>query len=335
MDSLTHGLASFALARGFFPKAGRPAVIAAIAAGTLADLDWLSVLLGPSAYFAANRVYGHSLLSAVALAGLAAWISARFLARPEDRRVAIRTGLVLTLGAAALHALLDAGQAEGAALLWPIRSKRIALDWLPGLDPWILGILLAFLLVPALLHLVTDEIGVRAKGPRGRGGAVAALVVIALYCGARGYLHGTAVAALEARNYRGQGALRAAAYAAPVSLLSWNGIVETESALHRVIVPAGPGSNFDAEAGAAIFKPEGSTLLEAAREATAAKRFLAVARFPKATIEKTATGNRVELRDLRYAASGETDHAVAVEVELNADGKVRKSSLVWEKDLPR
>jgi len=54
MDPLTHGLASLALKRGFFPKVPRPVLISMIFAGTLADLDWLSALFGPSAFLSWN-----------------------------------------------------------------------------------------------------------------------------------------------------------------------------------------------------------------------------------------------------------------------------------------
>ncbi len=335
MDPLTHGLASFAVTRAFSPQASRATVVAAVVTGTVADLDWLSTLFGPAAYFAAHHVYTHSILATVLIASLASGLSSSFSRQEKNARSTLPMALGATTLAGLLHLAMDASQSDGIALLWPSRGGRMALDCVPGLDPWILTILLAGALVPALLRLVTEEIGARAKGPRRRGGAVLAMLALVAYTGGRGFLHAEAVAALQARTYRGEIARKAAAFPDSVSPFQWRGIAETESALYRVPVPVGPGASFDPEAAVATFKPEASALLDAARDSSAARRFLEVARFPKATVEKTSDGYRFELRDLRYAATGETDHALAVLVELGLDAKIQSHEIVWERDLPR
>ena len=42
MDPVTHGLASYALARAAFPRASRTTLVAVVLAGTVADLDRLT-----------------------------------------------------------------------------------------------------------------------------------------------------------------------------------------------------------------------------------------------------------------------------------------------------
>ncbi len=118
------------------------------------------------------------------------------------------------------------------------------------------------------------------------------------------------IALLESRTFRGEVAKRAGAFPEAFSPVTWHGIVETEGALHELTVMVGPVESFDPESAETLFKPEPSTALDAAQRTAAAERFLRVARFPKASVETTSTGSRVEIRDLRYAAMGQGGHEV-------------------------
>src|SRR5258708_33838696 len=100
---------------------------------------------------------------------------------------------------------------------------RFAWDWLPGVDPWILALLLAGILLPELFGLVGSEIGAKTKAPRGRNGAIAALVLALIYVGGRATLHGNAVAQLDAHTYRGESPRRLAAVGDPASLAARHG----------------------------------------------------------------------------------------------------------------
>src|SRR5689334_1376912 len=68
MDLLSHALASHTLKRAFFPRVQRPILISMLLAGTLADLDWLSGFVSPSAYLKWNGGPLHSIVVAVLLA---------------------------------------------------------------------------------------------------------------------------------------------------------------------------------------------------------------------------------------------------------------------------
>jgi inner membrane protein len=335
MDVGTHVLASFALTRAAFPRAPRSVLPIALAAGAIADLDEIIVVFGPAAYLNWHRTYTHSLLTAILLAVLLA-LSYRFFA-PQHLRghfssIAI---FALTLLMQCLHLLLDVCQPDGVLLFWPFSAPRIAKDWLTFVDPLILAVLVVAILLPELFHLVSDEIGARDKKPRGQLSAVIALAAIALYIGARAILHSNAVAILDSRTYHGELPRRVAAFPVSTSPFTWNGIVETESSLHEITVSVGQSSSFNPDAGVTIHKPEASPVLDAARKDPLAIAFLSVARFPRATIEKTDTGYRVELQDLRYAAAGESKREIAALFELNPAGKIARRELIWAQDLHR
>lgn len=336
MDPLTHALASYSLQRAAFPRLSRAATVAVVFAGIIADADLLSTYFGPSAYLAFNRTYFHSLVAAVVLSLLAA-LPFFFLKpkTPEDKppRAAI---FFAALAAALLHLALDVCQTSGVQLLWPFSTRRFALDWLPSLDLWVLGILLAGILLPLLSGLVTEEIGARRKGPRGRVGATLALVALILYLAVRFVLHGDAIAALESRTYRGELPRRVAAFAESSSPFRWHGIVETERALLEVEVPVGPGADFDPSSATITYKPEPSPGLNAVRDSALTRRFLAVARFPKATVEQTPAGFHIILRAFPYtreSGSGlftlSDEGRVQALIDTDPSGKILSEELAW------
>lgn len=335
MDVGTHVFASIALTRAAFPRAPRLVLLVACVAGTIADVDGLSSLFGPSAYLNWHRTYTHSFFAAVLLAILFAG-AYRFAAPQQlQSRSSVLAIFVLMLLAQCLHLFLDLCQPDGVLLFWPFSAAEIAEDWLTFVDPVILSVLVAGILLPLLFHLVSDEIGARDKKPRGKVGAIIALAAVVLYIGARATLHSNAVATLESRTYHGELPRRAAAFPVSTSPLTWKGIVETESALHETTVSVTPGASFNTDAAVTIHKPEASPVLDAARNDPIALAFLRVARFPKATIEKTETGYRVELQDLRYVAAGSSAREIAAFFELNSAGKIVKQELVWARDLRR
>jgi len=330
LDPLTHGLASYALKRGLFPRLPRHTTWCIIVAGTAADLDWISYNSGPSGFLAWHRTYTHSVLAATVLSSLLALI-AFFGSRKGGAppRIVGVSGAVLL--SSLLHLTMDACQSEGVTLLWPFRGARVALDWLPNFDPWILAILLLAILLPELFRLVSSEIGVKARTPRGRNGALLGLAVLVIYTGLREAAHANAGAILRAANYGGETPKRAAAFPDSASPFTWHGVVETPSALHALDVSLMPGAFFNPDSAVAMHKPENSPLLQAAQETSAAQRFLAVARFPKATIEHETSGYSVEIRDLRYAAMHQAVGAVAVNINLDRAGNVTFAGLEWQK----
>ncbi len=330
MDPLTHALASYSLKRAAFPRASRFATLAMLIAGTIADMDSLSKFAGPSAFLAFYRTYCHSLLAALLFSLL---VTFPFLLR-RRRSAEIQTSplpiFLAALAAALLHLLLDLCQSIGVELFWPFSPRRFALDWVAHLDLWILGILLAGILLPTLSRLVTEEIGAKSKGPRGKVGASLALATMIFYFVLRFVLHGNAVAAMESRTYRGESPHKAAAFAESGSPFRWHGIVETESALHDVEIEVGPAASFDPDSAVTSYKPEPSPALDAARDTAVARRFLRLARFPKATVEKTPDGFHVILRAFPYSRGVSSGLRVRALIDTDSSGKILSQELAWD-----
>jgi membrane-bound metal-dependent hydrolase YbcI (DUF457 family) len=315
-------------------------VLGVVLAGTVADLDLVSALVGPGAYLFARETFSHSILGTVMVIAIAVCAMRLLGPKNDPPRKAGPTGdagiatfiLAATL-AAILHVLMDLGTSAGVALLWPWRATRFAWDWLPRLDPWILTLLLAGILLPELFALVGSEIGTKETAPRGRSGAIAALVLALIYVGARATFHGNAIAQLDAHTYRGESPRRLAAFADPVSLVSWHGIVEMATQICTINVPASESARFDPESGVCAYKPEASPALAKAQQAVSMKTFLQVARFPKAIAGPTADGTEVVVRDARDIAENEKRYAVAVYVLLDSNGQVTSQVIIWASEL--
>jgi membrane-bound metal-dependent hydrolase YbcI (DUF457 family) len=300
-----------------------------VIAGTIADLDGQSARFGPSAFLTFYRTYFHSLLAAVLFSLLA---TLPFLLRkpPSTEKPTSPPHIFLAaLCATVLHLLMDLCQSAGVALFWPFSSRRFALDWVAHLDLWVLGILLAGVLLPTLSGLVTDEIGAKSKVPKGKIGASVALAAMLLYFGARAILHCSAIATAQSRAYRGESPRRVAAFAESGSPFRWNGIIETERALHEVEVEVEPSAKFDPDSARASYKPEPSPALDAARNTAAARRFLEAARFPKASVEKTPGGFQITLRDFPYTRDVQAGLRVQATIDTDSAGKVLSQQLIW------
>jgi inner membrane protein len=330
MDPLTHALASYTLKRAAFPRLPRLGTIAMLIAGAIADVDLLSKFAGPSAFLSFYRTYFHSLLAALLFSVLITLLLRLRKPAQTENSPAPQPIFAAALAASILHLLMDLCQSAGVELFWPFSPRRFALDWLPHLDLWILGILLAGILLPTLSRLVTEEIGAKSKGPRGKMGASLALATMILYVVLRFVLHGNALAALESRSYRGESPRKTAAFPESGSPFRWLGIVETVSALHEVEVDVSPGASFDPDSAVISYKPEPTPALDAARDTPVARRFLQAARFPKATVEKTPGGFHIILRAFPYNRDATSGWLVYALIDTDRSGKVLSQELAWD-----
>jgi membrane-bound metal-dependent hydrolase YbcI (DUF457 family) len=326
VDIVTHALLSLALARGFFARRGWPVLVGMLVAGTLADVDLISEWFGPAAYLAARRTFTHSLLGTLVIIAIAAWIAHGL----DGKRLETWKGIVAAASCAAVaHLLFDFCQSGGIALLWPFHGTRYALDWLPPVDPWILVLLFGGVVVPEFFLLVSLEIGAKDKRPRGRNGALVALVLIGIYVGARGVLHFSSVALLEPRSYHGESPRREEAFAESFSLLTWHGVVETQSYLCLIDVPVTSGDSFDPEAATCLHKPEESPVLTAVQQSAVGRKFLSAARMPRAAVDKTEGGYEVVIRDLRDVAEQRTRNRVVARIWLDSGSRIVSEQLGW------
>jgi membrane-bound metal-dependent hydrolase YbcI (DUF457 family) len=330
VDFITHALFSLALARGFFARRTRPVLVGMLIAGTLADVDWISVWFGPAAFLAARGTFTHSLLGTLFIIAIAAYVTR---AMDSQRRETWKGILAATSCAGVAHLLFDLFQSGGIALLWPFLGTRFALDWLPPVDPWILFLLFGAVVVPEFFLLVSLEIGARDKKPRGRNGALVALALIGVYIGARGVLHFNSVALLEPRSYHGESPRRAETFADTLSLLTWHGVVETQSYLCLIDVPVTSGDSFDPESGTCLHKPEESPVLTAVQQSAVGHRFLSAASMPRAAVDKTENGYEVVIRDFRDVAEQQTRHRVVARIWVDSTPRVVSEQLAWAGDV--
>ena len=85
------------------------------------------------------------------------------------------------------HLLLDYTTAYGIRLFEPFNFRWYSWDLVFIVEPVMLLALVAGLVLPSLGNLINQEIGARSKGPRGRAGAIFALVCLVLVWGVRGW----------------------------------------------------------------------------------------------------------------------------------------------------
>ena len=330
MDPLTHGLATLALQRGFFPKASWRAIIVILFAGVVADLDFLSANFGPSAYLRSNRTATHSIAFILVLA-LAAFLCSLMLR--SSPRATSWTGFswVAIAAAATLHIVMDVLQADPIAPFWPFSARRFSLDISPAIDAWLMVILAAAILLPELFRLVSDEIGSRTKRPRGRNGAIAGLAFAVIYFALRAHFHGNVTVSLEARTVSGEIPRRVAAFPDSVSPFLWHSVVETDSAFYLSTQRSMGGEVTYATAVTTLRKPEPSPALAAAQSSPAAIAFLKTARFPKATVEQETEGFSVEINDLKDQSMQTPTRAIFADIVIGNNGSLLSSELQWQK----
>jgi inner membrane protein len=335
MEPVTHALTSIALSRAGLERSSRLAVWILLAGGLLPDLDLFGLLLGPRFALRINGTLTHSLLGVSALVVLIALVFSMYGKKFLDAPIRFSRALLLAAVGAAAHLLLDLTDSYGVQLFWPFYSKWYAWFFTQMIDPWILILLIAGLLLPGLFRLVSEEIGERKRSRASARWAIAALALLGVYVGARGVLHARAIELLLGREYHGSVPFSAGAFPSSASMLTWHGVVATANTLEEVEVPFGPASYFDPDRSLTHYKPEPSPALDAAENSDVARRFLLFARFPLAGIEKTEDGYHFELRDLRFASSPGILPTLVAVVDLNSQLQVTHQEFRFEDSSSR
>jgi len=329
VEILTHALIALILARAGQKLLPRYGAALLVVSGVAADLDFLSYFGGPSAFLRFHRGALHSVLGSVVLVcalALVFWVLARRAGAKNPSLILPGVGFFAAIAicgaGVVVHVLFDLASGTGVQLLWPFREGRTEWDSVSTLDPWVLLVLVLGLALPELLRLVSEEIGERGRGPRGRLAAIVTLLALLIYFGARVELHSRAVDELNAREYHGAPPIAAGAFPSSISPLAWRGVVSTDNDVDVIEVSLAPGAGFDPDRAVRHYKPEDSAALIAAENAAAAKKFLQYARFPLAALERGDEGYRFTLRDMRFAAGDGGADNIFVRVELGADLRV-------------
>lgn len=336
MEPVTHALTSLLLARAGQRHLPRYGTAMLIVSGVAADLDYLSYFAGASAFLRLHRTLLHSLLGsavlACALALMFCLLDRKHMQRPSATALPplpfVAALMVCAVGVTA-NLLLDLASGIGVRLLWPFRGGWTAGNLLTNLDPWILLILGLGICLPELFRLVGEEIGEKRKGARGQAAAVVALLFFAVHLGARSELHSRAIDVLNSREYRGAPSLAVGAFPTAFSPFRWRAVISTDNAIDETEISLAPGAQFDPDRVFTHYKPQDSAALDAAQQTETAKRFLAYARFPLASIQQSDAGYQVSLSDLRFATTDASPDNIVAVVELDPNSMVTSQKLVY------
>jgi hypothetical protein len=304
-----------------------------IVSGVAADLDYLSYLAGPAAFLRFHRAVLHSFLGTTVLvftiAAVFCWMNRRFTVKSNLPRLSLLAAITLASLGALGHLALDLTSGEGVHFFWPLRVSPAAWNLARNFDLWILILLVAGLLLPGLLRLVSEEIGGRKDTEGLRRGAAITLLLMIAYLGARGILHHNAIDRLYSREYRGRAPVLAGAFPDSGSPFKWRGVVVTDTTIEEVIVSVTPGAEFDPDRSQTHFKPQRSAALDAGAQTRTVALFLKYARFPLASVYPFESGDRFELRDLQFPADDTSPVNIFVRVDLENNLRVEREQFLY------
>jgi inner membrane protein len=223
--------------------------------------------------------------------------------------------------AALSHILLDFTNNYGVRPFEPFSHRWYSWDIVFIVEPVLWVILIGGLVLPLLFGLVDREIGARAKRPRGRAGAVAALILVVLFWGFRDYQHRRAVAAMQALTYRNENPIRVSAYPYIINPFKWHGVVETRDFFQTMDVNSLTPEVDPRDEARVIHKPEETPVTLAAKASYLGRVYLDWARYPVTEVERSSSpadpGYLVRIYDLRYSYSGRGRGALGGWVQLN------------------
>jgi inner membrane protein len=331
LEPLTHFLTGACIARAGLNRKTALATATVTLAAEAPDIDVLGNLKGPVFGFAHHRGFTHSFLGLVFVSAMVVgvvYLWWRLRGRKiKDPNLPPRWGLLFGFAylAGLTHIMLDFTNHYGVRPFWPFLEKWYSWDIVFIVEPIILLLLVAGLLLPALFSLINDEIGVRRKGPQGRLAATLALAGVVALWGVRDYEHRRAVNALEARVYEGAEPTRASAYPSWINPFRWYGVVETQNFFATMLVDSSV-PDVDPEGQMRIrYKPEETPVTLAAKKSYLGRVYLDWAKYPITETEKIESppGYIVRFTDLRYDYPGRTGRSpLSAAVQLDRDLKV-------------
>ena len=270
MEPFTHALTALAiLSRAGAKRLPRFGTAMLVVSGLAADLDYASYIGGPGVFLRFHSAALHSLAgSALLTCGLAAGfcavagkIDADRLRRNTPSKSApplpFRSAVAVCAAGVASHLLLDLASGDGVGLLWPFRRHWTAFDLAASLDPWILALLIAGLLLPQLFRLVNEEVGARNKHTGGTG-AIVTLGRFSSFIWVRGRT------CIVARSMNWNQATTTDANLWKREPFRTNPILSIgvewwtpDTTIEELDVPLGPGENFDSDHSLTQYKPDG------------------------------------------------------------------------------
>lgn len=138
MDPIGHLLIGSAVLAMAPAEAGTAIAVATLVGAEIPDSDYVvKWLKGGPAYLHYHRGPTHGPVGVLALSALTAWVVGFFAVTP------FVTLFLWALAGALSHVLFDVTNNYGTQALWPFSSRRLALDWSPIVDLWLVAIIVA------------------------------------------------------------------------------------------------------------------------------------------------------------------------------------------------
>jgi inner membrane protein len=325
VDNLTHTLTAVALSHAGLHRKTRFATLTLIAASNLPDIDILSRFWGSTTYLKYHRGFTHSILGVSLLALLLA-LTVHFLGRKAKPKPGPPSSLgwllILAWIGTAGHLLMDFTNHYGVRPFLPFSARWYAWDIMFIFDPLLLLLLCVGLGLPALLRLVSEEVGARKSHPAW--GAVFALCALLCLWGLRDVAHRRVLASLEAHTYSEQDPLHVGAFPSPTNPFAWTGVVETSST-YDVVAANALEADVDPHSALQFHKPQASEALGVALNTRTGRIFMDFARFPWAETEESDEGFDVRIHDLRFYTNYGGGGFLA-EIEMDTGLRVRSES---------
>jgi inner membrane protein len=341
MEPVTHFLTGACLARTGFNRKTAYATLAMTLAAEAPDLDIFWGFRGPAAGFQHHRGITHTFLGApvVALAVTGVvwlWHRTRSKQPPIPPRWAWLW--ILSLLAACSHIFLDWTNNYGVRPFFPFNPRWYELDIAFILEPVIFAALLTALVMPTIFGLADREMGAGKPLFRGRGWAIAAMVLIGIDLGVRAVEHHRALHLVGNTRFGDQPMLRAGAEPYPVNPFLWFAIAETPGYYQTGSVNTRTETVDTSDREDVIFKPPVTPATLAAKSSWLGRVYLDWAAFPVVTDRGHANlvasdelapqpqDTAVEFRDLRFAYSflsrSRAANALTAWVYVTPDGAI-------------
>ncbi len=310
MEPVTHMLTGACLGRSGMNRTTALATVTMVMAAEIPDIDVLWYLRGPISGFAHHRGFTHTLAASPLMAALAV-LAAYVIYRVQEARGRggdpPRWGLLYLYAWLAVlsHILLDYSNNYGIRPFAPWNPKWFSWDIAFIVEPVLLIVLILGLITPPLLALVQEEIaGRNRRGPRGRGGAIFALVAMLLLFWLRDFEHRKAVTALRGRMYNEQEPLRVSAYPFAMNPFKWKGVVETSTSFQVMDVNSLTPEVDPQGRAQTLYKPEETPASLSAKKSPLGRVYLDWAAYPwleTQALPMPEGGYSVKFRDLRFA----------------------------------
>jgi inner membrane protein len=318
MEPVTHFLTGACLARTGFNRRTAYATLAMTLAAEAPDMDVLWGFRGPVAGFEHHRGITHTFLGApvvaLAVTGVV-WLWHR--SRRKQPMLAPHWALLwlLSLLSVLSHIFLDWTNNYGVRPFFPFNPRWYSLDIAFILEPVIFAALLTALVVPSIFGLADREIGAGKPLFRGRGWAIAAMVLIGVDLGVRAVEHHRALRMISNTRFGDQPLVRVGAEPYPVDPFLWFAVAETAGYYQTGSVNSRKETVDTDERNDVIFKPPVTPATTAAKNSWLGRAYLDWARFPLVTDRGRANlvasddlapqpqDSAVQFRDLRFAYS--------------------------------